>query len=104
MFPFWFISLSAWAWGGLGVANFSLGALTFDAFIFVQCLLAIAVALIGVWTADRARPPAQAEMREIASRVSGDQVLGHPSFARHRGRRENAIVVTAKRRRRASWA
>src|ERR1700674_3132788 len=54
MIPFWFISLSAWAWRGSGVPNYSLGTHTVDTFIFVQCLLAIAVALIGVWTADRA--------------------------------------------------
>jgi len=76
MFPFWFISLSAWAWGGLGVANYSLGALTFDAFIFIQSLLAIAVALMGVWTANRAANYwcTKDPQRVVIDEVSGQQL------------------------------
>jgi len=36
MFPFWFMVLGAWAFGGIGVANVSLGALTFDSFVFIN--------------------------------------------------------------------
>src|ERR1700737_2279664 len=52
--PFWFRSLTSWAGPGPGVANDSLGTHSVDTFIFFPCLLAITVALIGVWTADRA--------------------------------------------------
>src|SRR5712664_3077660 len=54
MFPFWFMLLGAVAWGGIGVANYSLGSLTLDSFVLVECVLIVGVALIGVWTADRA--------------------------------------------------
>src|SRR6266566_8061817 len=54
MFPFWFMLFGALAWGGTGVANVSFGALTLDSFIFIQCVLTVGVALIGVWTAHRA--------------------------------------------------
>ena len=76
MLPFWFISLSAWAWGGLGLPNYSVGALTFDSFIFIQCLLAIAVALIGVWTAHRAATywNTKDPQRVVIDEVSGQQL------------------------------
>jgi phosphatidylglycerophosphatase A len=54
MSPLWFMTLGAWAFGGIGVTNVSIGSLTFDLFILCQCLLTVGVALIGVWTADRA--------------------------------------------------
>ena len=76
MIPFWFISLSAWAWGGLGVPNFSLASLTVDSFIFFQCLLVIAVALIGVWTAHRAAQywNIKDPQRVVIDEVSGQQL------------------------------
>ena len=76
MFPFWFISLSAFAWGGQGIANYSLGAFTFDSFIFIQCLLGIAVALIGVWTAARAARywSTKDPQRVVIDEVSGQQL------------------------------
>jgi phosphatidylglycerophosphatase A len=76
MIPFWSISLSAWAWGGLGVPNYSLGAHTVDTFILFQCLLAIAVALIGVWTADRAAKywNTKDPQRVVIDEVSGQQL------------------------------
>jgi phosphatidylglycerophosphatase A len=76
MIPFWFISLGAWAWGGWGVSNASFGSLTFDTFIFLQCLLAIAVALIGVWTADRAAKywNTKDPQRVVIDEVSGQQL------------------------------
>jgi phosphatidylglycerophosphatase A len=54
MSPLWFMTLGALVLGVIGIANVSLGSLTLDGFIFCQCLLTIGVALIGVWTADRA--------------------------------------------------
>ena len=76
MIPFWFISLGAWAWGGWGGSNASFGSLTFDTFIFLQCLLAIAVALIGVWTADRAAKywNTKDPQRVVIDEVSGQQL------------------------------
>jgi phosphatidylglycerophosphatase A len=55
MSPLWFITLGSLALGVIiGLTNVSFGSLTLDGFIFCQCLLTIGVALIGVWTADRA--------------------------------------------------
>jgi phosphatidylglycerophosphatase A len=57
MSPLWFMTLVpfvASAFGGIGITNVSLGSLTLDVFTFSQCLLTVGVALIGVWTADRA--------------------------------------------------
>lgn len=55
MSPLWFMTLGALALGVImGITNVSFGSLTLDGFIFCQCLLTIGVALIGVWTADRA--------------------------------------------------
>jgi phosphatidylglycerophosphatase A len=54
MSPLWFMTLSALAFGEIGITNVSIGSLTFDLFILCQCLLTVGVALIGVWTADRA--------------------------------------------------
>jgi phosphatidylglycerophosphatase A len=57
MSPLWFMTLVplvASALGGIGITNVSIGSLTLDGFIFCQCLLTVGVALIGVWTADRA--------------------------------------------------
>src|ERR1700674_3229421 len=52
--PLWFMTLGALALGVIGIANVSVGSLTLDGFISYQCLLTTGVALIGVWTADRA--------------------------------------------------
>jgi len=76
MFPFWFMLLGAWALGGIGVANVSLGALTLDSFIFIQCLLTVGVALIGVWTAHRAAKywSTKDPQRVVIDEVSGQQL------------------------------
>ena len=76
MFPFWFMLLGAWAFGGIGVANVSLGALTFDSFVFIQCLLTVGVALIGVWTADRVAKywSTKDPQRVVIDEVSGQQL------------------------------
>jgi len=76
MFPFWFMLLGAWALGGIGVANVSLGALTLDPFIFIQCLLTVGVALIGVWTADRVAKywSTKDPQRVVIDEVSGQQL------------------------------
>jgi len=75
MFPFWFISLSSLR-GGDSAAIYSQGALTVDSFIFFQCLLAIAVALIGVWTAGRAAKywSTKDPQRVVIDEVSGQQL------------------------------
>jgi len=55
MSPLWFMTLAALALGVIiGITNVSLGSLTLDGFVFCQCLLTVGVALVGVWTADRA--------------------------------------------------
>jgi phosphatidylglycerophosphatase A len=76
MFPFWFIAVLSWAWGAVGMENPSLGSLTFDSFVFIQCLLAIAVASIGVWTAHRAARywSAKDPQRVVIDEVSGQQL------------------------------
>ena len=76
MFPFWFMLLGAWAFGGIGVANVSLGTLTLDSFIFIQCLLTVGVALIGVWTADRVAKywSTKDPQRVVIDEVSGQQL------------------------------
>ena len=76
MIPFWFSSLSSWAGRGSGVANYSLGTHSVDTFIFFQCLLAITVALIGVWTADRAAKywNTKDPQRVVIDEVSGQQL------------------------------
>jgi len=76
MIPFWLTSLSASAWRGSGVATYSLGTNTVDTFIFFQCLLAIVVALIGVWTADRAAKywSTKDPQRVVIDEVSGQQL------------------------------
>jgi phosphatidylglycerophosphatase A len=76
MIPFWFFLLSAWAWGGIGAPNYSLGTHAVDSFVFFQCLLAIAVALIGVWTADRAAKywNTKDPQRVVIDEVSGQQL------------------------------
>jgi phosphatidylglycerophosphatase A len=75
MFPFWLISVSSLTGGG-GVDIYSHGALTVDTFIFFQCLLAIAVALTGVWTADRAAKywSTKDPQRVVIDEVSGQQL------------------------------
>jgi phosphatidylglycerophosphatase A len=76
MFPFWFTPLSALAWGGSGAANYSLGPLTLDSFVFIQCLATIGVGLIGVWTADRAAKywNTKDPQRVVIDEVSGQQL------------------------------
>ena len=76
MIPFWLTSLSASAWRGSGVATYSLGTNTVDTFIFFQCLLAIVVALIGVWTAGRAARywSTKDPQRVVIDEVSGQQL------------------------------
>ena len=54
MSPLWFVTLGTLVLGFIGIPNVSFGSLSLDGFIFRQCLLTIGVALIGVWTADRA--------------------------------------------------
>jgi len=75
MIPFWFTSLISWAGPG-PVANYSLGTHSVNTFIFFQCLLAIVVALIGVWTADRAAKywNTKDPQRVVIDEVSGQQL------------------------------
>jgi phosphatidylglycerophosphatase A len=76
LFPIYFMELGAWAWGGIGVAASTGGAVTMDSFTFFQCLLAIVVALIGVWTADRAAKywSTKDPQRVVIDEVSGQQL------------------------------
>jgi phosphatidylglycerophosphatase A len=76
MFPFWFMLLGALGWGGMGVANYSHGAFILDSFILIQCLLTIGVAIIGVWTADRAAKywSTKDPQRVVIDEVSGQQL------------------------------
>jgi phosphatidylglycerophosphatase A len=76
MIPFWFMLLGALVWGGAGVDIYSHGKLILDSFVFFQCLLAIAVALIGVWTAHRAAQywSAKDPRRVVIDEVSGQQL------------------------------
>jgi len=76
MFPFWLMLFGALAGGGVGVANVSLGSLTLDSFIFIQCLLTVGVAVIGVWTAHRAAKywSTKDPQRVVIDEVSGQQL------------------------------
>jgi len=76
MVPFWFLLLGAVAWGGIAVANYSLASLTLDSFVLIQCVLTVGVALIGVWTADRAANywNTKDPQRVVIDEVSGQQL------------------------------
>jgi phosphatidylglycerophosphatase A len=79
MSPLWFMSLVplfASALGGIGITNISIGPLTLDLFIFYQCLLSVGVALIGVWTADRASKywGAKDPQKVVIDEVSGQHL------------------------------
>jgi phosphatidylglycerophosphatase A len=79
MSPLWFMTLVplvASAFGGIGITNVSLGSLTLDVFTFSQCLLTVGVALIGVWTADRASKywGAKDPQKVVIDEVSGQHL------------------------------
>src|SRR3979490_2620454 len=77
MSPLWFMNLGALALGVIiGITNVSFGSLTLDGFIFCQCLLTIGVALIGVWTADRASKywGAKDPQKVVIDEVSGQHL------------------------------
>jgi phosphatidylglycerophosphatase A len=76
MSPLWFMTLGALAWGVIGITNVSFGPLTLDGFIFCQCLLTVGVALIGVWTADRASKywGAKDPQKVVIDEVSGQHL------------------------------
>ena len=52
MLPFWLLLFRGRV--GTGVLIFSRGEFTLDSFVFIQCLLSVGIAVIGVWAADRA--------------------------------------------------
>jgi phosphatidylglycerophosphatase A len=74
MLPFWFMLLGRMAGGGIVI--FSPGGFTMDPFIFIQCLLTVGVALIGVWTAHRAATywNTKDPQRVVIDEVSGQQL------------------------------
>jgi phosphatidylglycerophosphatase A len=73
-FPFWFMLLGAFVMGGMDIHFHE--PLTMDPLIFIQCLLAAAVALIGVWTAHRAAKywSLKDPQRVVIDEVSGQQL------------------------------
>jgi len=74
IFPFWFVLLGTLAWGEMGI-HFN-GALTMDPLIFIQCLLAVGVAVIGAWTANRAAKywNTKDPQKVVIDEVSGQQL------------------------------
>ncbi len=74
MFPSWFMLLGRMTGGGIDIH--SNGEFTMDPFIFIQCLLAVGVALIGVWTAHRAAKywGIKDPQRVVIDEVSGQQL------------------------------
>jgi len=76
MFPFWFMLLGVWAFGGIGVANVFPWGAHFGPFIFIQCLLTVGVALIGVWDGGSSSKilEHQGPQRVVIDEVSGQQL------------------------------
>jgi phosphatidylglycerophosphatase A len=74
MLPFWFMLLGRMAGGGIDIH--SNGGSTIDPFIFIQCLLAVGVALVGVWTAHQAAKYWRTKdpQRVVIDEVSGQQL------------------------------
>ncbi len=73
-FPFLFMLLGTLAWGEMGI--FWHGALTTDPLVFIQCLLAVGLGLIGVWTANRAAKywNTKDPQKVVIDEVSGQQL------------------------------
>jgi phosphatidylglycerophosphatase A len=74
IFPFCFMLLGTLARGVMGIHFY--GPLTMDPLVFIQCLVAVAVALVGVWTAHRAAKywSIKDPQNVVIDEVSGQQV------------------------------